>query len=163
MDEKFKALLSAIPAYRKRMYKKHRQVVDAVSDALLENRLMQKEIAERMGVDEASLSRMLSAKGANMTLETIGKIEEALGEDILTSAAEVKEAIAHNLEEARALYQEAKRNASRVAGVAKVANDTKKPRIKQAKVQPPTKAKPTPTAVPKLPRAERVTSIRHNA
>lgn len=66
-----------------RLYDKQYQVMVMITKLLCEKNWTRKTLAERMGIRESSLSRMLSVMGSNLTLETISKMEEALDSDLL--------------------------------------------------------------------------------
>src|ERR1017187_1957699 len=104
MSNKLTELLNQMPRYKKRMYDRHQRVVAAVTNVMVSQGLKQKDLAERMEVDTASLSRTLSPKGANLTLETIGKIEDAIGEDILTTKEEVIDQLVHDWKQLSRIY-----------------------------------------------------------
>ena len=53
----------------------------ALQKAMNGNCVSQKELADRLGVSPARVSQILSVRGANLTIKTIGKIAHALGED----------------------------------------------------------------------------------
>ncbi|OYW58068.1 MAG: hypothetical protein B7Z31_08545 [Rhodobacterales bacterium 12-65-15] len=53
----------------------------ALQKAMMRGGLTQKELAERMGVSTARVSQYLSAHGRNLTLQVLGRIAHALGED----------------------------------------------------------------------------------
>jgi transcriptional regulator with XRE-family HTH domain len=107
MADILKELASKIPWCKKRMFELHSWVVESVTLALhdKDHPITQKELAEKMGIDPASLSRSLSFKGANLTFETVGKFEEAIGRKILRTKSDVKHEIADSPSEAWALYQ----------------------------------------------------------
>lgn len=56
----------------------NRSLVKAVIKAKREKNLTQSQIAEQMGVDKSTLSKILNGKG-NLTLKTIGDISWVLG------------------------------------------------------------------------------------
>lgn len=53
----------------------------ALQKAMHENCISQKELATRIGVSPARVSQILSKEDGNLTLKTIGKISDALGEE----------------------------------------------------------------------------------
>jgi transcriptional regulator with XRE-family HTH domain len=53
----------------------------ALQKAMVRGGVSQKELAERMGVSPARVSQYLSAHGRNLTLQVLGRIAHALGED----------------------------------------------------------------------------------
>jgi transcriptional regulator with XRE-family HTH domain len=53
----------------------------ALQKAMVRGGVTQKELAERMGVSPARVSQYLSAHGRNLTLQVLGRIAHALGED----------------------------------------------------------------------------------
>jgi transcriptional regulator with XRE-family HTH domain len=99
-------LLAKIPGFKKRQYKKQRQIVEAVTRAYLARGWQQKQLAAKMEIDPASLNRMLSGMGANMTIETLARFEEVLQEEILLTRAEVIEALVQNPIALSALWSE---------------------------------------------------------
>lgn len=72
------------PERRERLQRMRRVLdwVDFIDKLLEEKGMSQKELAERMGVTESTVSRILSGLH-NVTVESIAKIELALGEDIM--------------------------------------------------------------------------------
>jgi transcriptional regulator with XRE-family HTH domain len=53
----------------------------ALQKAMVRGGVSQKTLAERMGVSPARVSQYLSAHGRNLTLQVLGRIAHALGED----------------------------------------------------------------------------------
>jgi len=53
----------------------------ALQKAMARGGVSQKELAERLGVSPARVSQYLSAHGRNLTLQVLGRIAHALGED----------------------------------------------------------------------------------
>jgi transcriptional regulator with XRE-family HTH domain len=53
----------------------------ALQKAMARGGVSQKELAQRMGVSPARVSQYLSAHGRNLTLQVLGRIAHALGED----------------------------------------------------------------------------------
>ena len=53
----------------------------ALQKAMVRGGLTQKDLAQRLGVSSARVSQYLSAHGRNLTLQTLGRIAHAIGED----------------------------------------------------------------------------------
>jgi len=53
----------------------------ALQKAMVRGGVSQKDLAERLGVSPARVSQYLSAHGRNLTLQVLGRIAHALGED----------------------------------------------------------------------------------
>ncbi|WP_066705352.1 helix-turn-helix domain-containing protein [Celeribacter ethanolicus] len=53
----------------------------ALQKAMNRNGVTNKQLAERLGMTPARVSQIFSTKGANLTLKTIARIQEALGEE----------------------------------------------------------------------------------
>ncbi|MFC2967720.1 helix-turn-helix domain-containing protein [Acidimangrovimonas pyrenivorans] len=53
----------------------------ALQKAMNENCITQKQLAERLGVSPARVSQILAKDATNLTLKTIGRIADALGEE----------------------------------------------------------------------------------
>lgn len=53
----------------------------ALQKAMNESRTSQKQLAERLGVSPARISQILAHDSGNLTLRTIGRIADALGEE----------------------------------------------------------------------------------
>lgn len=53
----------------------------ALQKAMNENCINQKELAERLGMTPARVSQILGKDSGNLTLRTIGKVADALGEE----------------------------------------------------------------------------------
>jgi transcriptional regulator with XRE-family HTH domain len=53
----------------------------ALQKAMARGGLTQKDLAERLGVSTARVSQYLSAHGRNLTLQTLGRIAHAIGEE----------------------------------------------------------------------------------
>ncbi len=79
------SLNSQLSDYKDRLFQKQTQVVVRVAFLLKQKGWTRRKLAEAMKIKEASLSRMLASIGANMTLETISKMEVALESDLLVS------------------------------------------------------------------------------
>lgn len=72
------------PEYKKRQSSKSFDLTEAILDILEEKGMSQKDLADRLGKSESEISKWM--KGVhNFTLETISKIEEALGQDIFNT------------------------------------------------------------------------------
>jgi transcriptional regulator with XRE-family HTH domain len=79
----FKSRVAEIPSWKKRLTRKFQtDVVIRISDLLNEKGISQKELAERAGFQPSFISRLLSGS-ENLTLQTIARIEDALGDDVL--------------------------------------------------------------------------------
>jgi len=64
----------------------------ALQKAMNDNCISQKELASRLGVSPARVSQYLAKDAANLTLKTIGRIADALGEEFeLFSLADINE------------------------------------------------------------------------
>lgn len=64
----------------------------ALQKAMHDNCVSQKELASRIGVSPARVSQILSKEDGNVTLKTIGKIADALGEEFeLFSLSDINE------------------------------------------------------------------------
>jgi transcriptional regulator with XRE-family HTH domain len=66
-----------------RLFDKQTHVALRVASILKRRGWKRVQLAEAMGIQAQSLSRMLSTVGANLTLKTIAQMEAALGEDLL--------------------------------------------------------------------------------
>lgn len=63
----------------------------ALQKAMNRHGVTNKELAERLGMTPARVSQIFSTKGANLTLKTIARIQEALGEEFeLIAKQEIK-------------------------------------------------------------------------
>lgn len=65
-------------------------IAASIDDFLNEKRMTQRELADKMNKKESEISRWLSGDH-NFTLETIAKIEEALGEQIIFTKYDIEE------------------------------------------------------------------------
>lgn len=66
-----------------RLHEKQYNLSIIVGNLLRAKNWTRRFLAERMGVLESSLSRMMSVSNSNLTLETVAKMEEALETDLL--------------------------------------------------------------------------------
>ncbi len=73
--------IAAIPEERQKYIQKRVQVAAGVRRLLEKLQMTQRELANRAGFQESYISRIL--QGDNLTLETIAKLEIALGADLL--------------------------------------------------------------------------------
>lgn len=53
----------------------------ALQNSMAQNCVSQKELAHRLGVSPARVSQILRCHGGNLTLRTVAKVAQALGED----------------------------------------------------------------------------------
>jgi hypothetical protein len=97
MSDRLKKLLAQILPFKRRMIQMHQQVVEFVAENLEQRAWNQQDLAREMGVNPASLSRSLSYHGtANLTLETIAKIEVPFGKNIFARRVEVLDELKHD-------------------------------------------------------------------
>src|SRR5437016_3764830 len=81
----------SLPDYKERLFDKQSQVALRVTYLLKQKGWTRKRLAEKMGVKEASLSRMLASVGSsNLTLETISRMELALDDILLLTPEEAE-------------------------------------------------------------------------
>ncbi|PIQ62120.1 MAG: hypothetical protein COV99_07255 [Bacteroidetes bacterium CG12_big_fil_rev_8_21_14_0_65_60_17] len=84
MKSKLPAFIQELAPCERRFSRKYRvELVHRMNEVLEERNLSQKEVAMRAGWKEAYLSRVLGGE-QNLTLKTIARFEEAVGEDVLT-------------------------------------------------------------------------------
>lgn len=79
----FDRIANRVPADTKRLVSKLLDVADRIQTLLEEKGMTQKELAIALNKSESEISKWLTGTH-NLELKTIVKIEEALGEDILT-------------------------------------------------------------------------------
>jgi hypothetical protein len=95
-------------SFEKRFYQ-HGTAIRAMVNFLLKKKdWKQSKLAFEMGVLPPSLSRMLGFaddQPANLTLESISKMEEAFGERILGTPIEIHNEVTRNLSLATELYE----------------------------------------------------------
>lgn len=82
MTTKLDKLLAAIPAETQLMVSKSFDISERILDILDEKRMTQKDLANLLGKRESEISKWMQGTH-NFTLETIAKIEVALGESII--------------------------------------------------------------------------------
>ncbi|MBO9155041.1 multiprotein-bridging factor 1 family protein [Chitinophaga sp. GCM10012297] len=84
MKTKFDKIAERIPAHTRLMVSKWFDITERILEILTEKGMTQKDLADLLGKNESEISKWM--KGAhNFTLDTIAKIEIALGETILSS------------------------------------------------------------------------------
>ncbi|MBV7531134.1 helix-turn-helix transcriptional regulator [Chitinophaga sp. sic0106] len=83
MSTRFEKVLSNIPPETQAMVSKSFDVAERIMDILTEKNMSQKELADLLGKRESEISKWMKG-GHNFTLETIARIEIALGETVLT-------------------------------------------------------------------------------
>ena len=66
----------------KRLNQLKNEVAERIKAILLEKDMYQQRLVEAVGTTKANMSNILHGK-ANLTLETIAKLEEALGEKLI--------------------------------------------------------------------------------
>jgi len=66
----------------KRLNELKNEVAERIKTILLEKDMYQQRLVEAIGTTKANMSNILHGK-ANLTLETIAKLEEALGEKLI--------------------------------------------------------------------------------
>lgn len=83
MKKKLPNFLKTLAPWERRFSRKYRvELVHRMNEVLEEKNLSQKEVADRAGWKEPYLSRVLGGE-QNLTLKTIARFEEAVGEDVL--------------------------------------------------------------------------------
>lgn len=83
---KFRKLLETVSPETIKLVRKQNEIADKICRLLKKNNFTQKEFAQRLGMKESQLCKIL-AGNSNLTLKTIVKIETALEEDIVVIAA----------------------------------------------------------------------------
>ncbi|HIG76153.1 MAG TPA: XRE family transcriptional regulator [Bacteroidetes bacterium] len=80
---KLKEILSRTPSWERRFARKFQLLAVARMNELLEKSpYTQQDIAAKTGWDKSYVSRLLTG-GGNLTLKTVARFEDALGEDVL--------------------------------------------------------------------------------
>ena len=82
-DPLFNELYSKIPEDSKRMSSHSFAIATRISDILQRKRWSRTDLANAMGKKNAEISKWMSGQH-NFTIETIAKLEAALGEDIIS-------------------------------------------------------------------------------
>ena len=82
MSDRFKKVLDRSSPEIKRRIKKSFQISDQILDILEEKKITQKQLADKLGKSESEVSKWMKGDH-NFTIETIVKIEIALGETII--------------------------------------------------------------------------------
>jgi len=82
MSELIDKMYHGIPPERKRRFEYADEIAEYLHTVLEKNEITQKELAGRMNMKPAQLNRYINGE-ANLNLETIARLEIALGERIL--------------------------------------------------------------------------------
>lgn len=83
MESKFFGeIQNSVPNYLKIFTNKSLDILEQVHAILKRKGMTQKELAKKLGKSESEVSKWLSG-GHNITLKTISKMEDALGEEII--------------------------------------------------------------------------------
>lgn len=86
----FEDRLKKVPNATKKYTRKSLDIIDQIHEFLDIKGMTQKDLADKLGKSEAEISKWLSG-GHNITLKTLSKIEDALGEEILVTPIQVRE------------------------------------------------------------------------
>jgi transcriptional regulator with XRE-family HTH domain len=78
----FHELLSSVPAAQRRLYDKQSQIAGQITHLLKVRKWKQRDLASSTGLRESYISRVLAGE-ANLTLETITKLEAAFDTDVI--------------------------------------------------------------------------------
>lgn len=79
----FQEALDQAPEHSRLFVRKYTDIIDRIYDLMEEKGIFQKDLADRLGEQEAEVSQWLKGE-CNLTLRTIAKLEVALGEEIIT-------------------------------------------------------------------------------
>jgi len=84
-NEIFDRVLKSVPNHTTIFVKNSLDIVEYIHTLLESKNMTQRDLADKMGKSESEISKWLSG-GHNLTLRTLAKIQDAIGEEIIVTA-----------------------------------------------------------------------------
>lgn len=88
-NEIFNRVRKSVPNHTRIFVKNSLDITEYIHKLLESKNMTQRDLAEKMKKSESEVSKYLSG-GHNLTIRTLAKIQDALGEDIIVTADKVK-------------------------------------------------------------------------
>jgi len=102
-NEIFDRVIKSVPNHTRIFVKNSLDIVEYIHQLLESKNMTQRDLADKMEKSESEISKYLSG-GHNLTLRTLAKIQDAIGEDIIVTADKAK-ATTNVLAEPQAEYK----------------------------------------------------------
>ena len=88
-NEIFERVRKSVPNHTRIFVKNSLDIVEYIHKLLESKNMTQRDLADKMEKSESEISKYLSG-GHNLTLRTLAKIQDALGEEIIVTADKAK-------------------------------------------------------------------------
>jgi len=88
-NEIFERVRKSIPNHTRIFVKNSLDIIEYINELLASKNMTQRDLADKMEKSESEISKYLSG-GHNLTLRTLAKIQDALGEEIIVTADKAK-------------------------------------------------------------------------